>query len=304
MNGRHLDFEVTRAEYGSRLDRLIVAHAPGLGRKRAAALFASGMVRVDGKRVHKGALAHSGQRVSVELPEREHAVAEADVPLDILLERDDLVVVNKRAGQPSAALRTTDRGTITGALLARYPEMLGVGFGPREPGIIHRLDTQTSGALVAARSKATFLLLRSALETGKLDKRYLALVDSNAIGEHGIIDAPLGPHPKSKRRVSIVEPSSPGAHAARSIYRVLERSGGFALVEVTASRAYRHQVRVHLASHGCPIVGDLLYGGRDVGLGERHALHASYVACDVAGVPAFAVTAPLPEDMRELLRSS
>lgn len=304
MSGRHLEFEITRAEQGVRLDRLLVAHAPELGRKRAAELFAEGLVRVDGRRVHKGELAMSGQRVSAELPEIEHAVADAETPLELLLERADLVVVNKHAGQPSAALRTTDRGTVAGALLARYPEMQGVGFGPREPGLLHRLDTQTSGVLVAARSVATFERLRAALESGKLDKRYVALVESSTIDDRGVVDAPLGPHPKSARRVSVSTLSSPGAHAARSSYRVLERVGRLALVEVAASRAYRHQVRVHLASRGSPIVGDLLYGGLDVGLGERHALHASYVACDVAGVPAFAVTAPLPADMRELLRPS
>jgi 23S rRNA pseudouridine1911/1915/1917 synthase len=304
VRGRHLDFEITQSEHGTRLDRLLVAHAPELGRKRAAELFADGLVRVDGRRVHKGTLALQGQRVSVELPESEHAVADADTPLEILLEHADFVVVNKRAGQPSAALRTTDRGTIAGALLARYPEMAGVGFGPLEPGLIHRLDTQTSGVLVAARSAEAFESLRGALESGNLDKRYLALVESSAIDERGVIQAPLGPHPKSARRVGVVDISAPGAHAARSDYRVLERSGRFALVEVTASRAYRHQVRVHLASRGSPIVGDLLYGGLDVGLGERHALHASYVACDVAGVPPFAVTAPLPADMRDLLRPS
>jgi 23S rRNA pseudouridine1911/1915/1917 synthase len=303
MSSRHIEFEISEAEAGLRLDRLLGSRAPELGRKRIAELFALGLVTVDGRRARKGDLGRAWQRVSAEAPASDSALAAPDAPLEVLLERDDLVIVNKPAGQPSAALHGSAEATTAGALLARYPEMASVGFGAREPGLVHRLDTQTSGALMAARTQPAFLNLRKLVEAGELDKRYLALVEAHSIDDAGVVDVALGPHHKNARKVSALDSSAPGARAARSEYRVLERGPRFALVEVLASRAYRHQVRVHLAWRGSPIAGDELYGGATVGLGPRHALHASYVAGEGEGVPAFAVTAPLPEDMALLLRS-
>lgn len=303
MSSRQLEFEIGEAEAGLRLDRLIAERAPELGRKRIAELFALGQVTVDGRPARKGDLGRAPQRVSATIVSSEGALAAPDVPLVVLLERDDLVIIDKPAGQPSAALHGSERGTTAGALLARYPEMGAVGFGAREPGLLHRLDTQTSGALMAARTQTAFVALRKLVELGSLDKRYLALVESQAIDDAGVIDVPLGPHPKNVRKVTALGEGAPGARSAYSEYRVLERGPRFALVEVRASRAYRHQVRVHLAWRGSPIAGDELYGGANVGLGPRHALHASYVAGVGEGVPPFAVAVPLPEDMALLLRS-
>lgn len=303
MSVRRVDFDISSLEAGQRFDQLVVLHVEGLGRKGAALLFASGDVTVDGRRAKKGELARVGQRVSVLVAGDARAIAEPDAELRLLLVREDLVIVDKRAGQPCAALPGAERGTVAGALLAHFPEMASVGYGLREPGLVHRLDTQTSGVLMAARTQTAFAGLRRALGSGALDKRYLAVVESERIDDHGVIEAALGPHPRNARKVSVAARGSPGARAARSEYQVIERKGRFALVEVRAGRAYRHQVRVHLASRGSPLVGDALYGGLDANLGARHALHASYVAGVGEGVPAFAVTAPLPEDMAALLRS-
>ena len=295
------EFEVTPAEEGQRLDRILVQRLPGVGRKGAAELVRRGDVRVDGRRAVKAEQPAAGAHVAVRLPEEAAAVPEAG-PLEVLLERADLVVVDKPAGQPSAVLRGTDRGTLVNALLARYPEMAGVGFGAREPGLLHRLDTQTSGVLVAARHAESFAGLRSAFESGALHKTYLAVVEAERIDDGGIVSESLGPHPKNRRKVVTCPADSPGARPARSEYRVAERCGRWALVEVSAPRAYRHQVRVHLASLGAPIAGDLLYGGVDVGLGERHALHASSVAHTGSVPEPFSVSSPLPPDLDRLLR--
>ena len=152
------EFEVTVDEEGQRLDRILVQRLPGVGRRAATELVRRGDVRVDGRRAVKAEQPAAGAHVTVRLPEPSAAVPDPG-PLDVLLERPDLVVVDKPAGQPSAVLRGTDRGTLVNALLARYPEMAGVGFGPREPGIVHRLDTQTSGVLVAARDARTHALI-------------------------------------------------------------------------------------------------------------------------------------------------
>lgn len=295
------EFEVTPAEEGQRLDRILVQRLPGVGRKGASELVGRGDVRVDGRRAVKAEQPAAGARVTVRLPEGAAAVPEPG-PLDVLLERADLVVVDKPAGQPSAVLRGTDRGTLVNALLARYPEMAHVGFGEREPGLLHRLDTQTSGVLVAARHAEAFTALRSALESGTLHKTYLAVVEAERIDEGGVVSEWLGPHPRNRRKVVVYPADAPGARPARSQYRVLERSGRWALVEVSAPRAYRHQVRVHLASLGAPIAGDLLYGGADVGLGERHALHASSVSHTGHVPEPFSVSSPLPADLVGLLR--
>lgn len=294
------EFEVTVDEEGQRLDRILVQRLPGVGRRAATELVRRGDVRVDGRRAVKAEQPAAGAHVTVRLPEPSAAVPDPG-PLDVLFERPDLVVVDKPAGQPSAVLRGTDRGTLVNALLARYPEMAGVGFGPREPGIVHRLDTQTSGVLVAARDARTFAALRSALESGTLHKTYLAVVESDRVEDAGLIEAWLGPHAKNRRKVAVWPPTSPGARPARSEYRVLERAGRWALVEVKAPRARRHQVRAHLASVGAPIAGDVLYGGVELALGERHALHAASLAYAGPELAPFTVTTPLPRDLAELL---
>ncbi len=294
------EFEVTPEEEGQRLDRILVQRLSDIGRRAATELVRRGDVRVDGRRAVKAEQPAAGARIAVRLPERSVAVPEPG-PLEVLLERTDLVVVDKPAGQPSAVIRGTDRGTLVNALLARYPEMAEVGFGPREPGLIHRLDTQTSGVLVAARDPRTFALLRAALESGTLHKTYLALVESDRVQDAGVVDAWLGPHARNRRKVAVKPPASPDARAARSEYRVLERADRWALVEVKAPRAYRHQVRAHLASVGAPIAGDVLYGGVELALGERHALHAASLGYTGPELAPFSITTPLPPDLAELL---
>jgi 23S rRNA pseudouridine1911/1915/1917 synthase len=300
MAERIVEFQLGPEEAGLRLDRILVGRFAELGRKRARSLCDTGRVLVDGRAAGKGVQPRAGARITVTLGEPAQAVPQPG-PLEVLLERPDLVVVNKPAGQPSAVVQATDRETLVNALVARYPEMASVGFGVREPGIIHRLDTQTSGALVAARTSEAFTALRAALENGKLLKRYLALVDSKAIDEQGVIEAWLGPHPKNPRRVAVYPEGHARARAARSVYRVIERRGRWALVEVEACRAYRHQVRMHLAWRGSPIAGDALYGGPSAALGDRHALHASQVSFDGPEPAAFDVRAPLPAVYSELL---
>jgi len=293
-------------EAGERLDKVLVRHFPGLGRRGARLLVESGLVRVAGVRAAKSRRVEAGEVISVHGEWEGPPPPEPDAPLSIRLERADVVVVDKPAGQPTAPLVAGESGTLAGALLGRYPEMASVGYRSREPGILHRLDTRTSGLVIAARSAAAFGVLREALEAHRLDKRYLAIVEAAGLPESGSIDRVLMPHPSGSGRV-VVAPAdtrSSGARACRSTFQRLALHGRFALVEVSAKRAYRHQVRVHLATSGWPILGDLDYGGAvSDAIAGRHALHASHVAW--AGderVPAFAVDSPLPEDLAALLR--
>jgi 23S rRNA pseudouridine1911/1915/1917 synthase len=296
-------FVVVEGEAGERLDRLLVRHAPALGRRRATELFAAGSVKVDGRRATKGERARAGSTVEVELGEPDRAAPEPGAPLDVRLERPELLVVHKPAGQPSVSVRGSDRGTLASALIGHYPELAGIG-SPREGGLVHRLDTGTSGLLVAARSALAYARLREAIRVGQLEKRYLALIDATDLPGSGEIDEPLVSDPKHARRVRWGRGT---AHARFAVtrWKLLERGARWALVEAEASPAVRHQIRAHFASIGRPIAGDVLYGGAEVAaLAGRHALHASRVAWrgdDV--VRAFDVEAPLPSDLASVLAS-
>jgi 23S rRNA pseudouridine1911/1915/1917 synthase len=298
--------EVAAGEAGERLDRWLVLHFGGVGRRGASELIARGLVRVNGRVAVKSRRLQPGDVVSIANDPSAGVPPDPELALDVRLERADLVVVNKPAGQATAPLHADERGSLAGALVARYPEMAAIGYRPREPGLVHRLDTETSGLVIAARERACFEHLVRALKAERLHKEYLAIVEDQALPERGTIELALTMAAKGSGRV-VVDPSgNTDGVRRRSEFRTLERRAGLALVSVTVGRAYRHQVRVHLAASGFPIVGDKLYGGRPAPeLGGRHALHASHVAwAGDAQVAAFAVESELPADLATLFRGS
>lgn len=301
-------FQINEGDAATRLDKL-VAKASGLSRAEVKRLFEDKRVRVGRRAASKGETLAAGTEVLLQLsdaPEGAAPEAEPARPLQVLLERDDVVVIDKPAGQPTAPLRPGELGTVANALVARYPEMASLGFSPREPGLIHRLDNDTSGVVVAARTRKAFDALVAGLKQGKLHKRYLAVCIDDAMPEQGSIEIPLAPHPKDKRRVLAclhprdVERLEP--RPATTNYKVLRRVKGLALVELQAPKALRHQIRAHLAAISCPIAGDELYGAPPREGLNRHALHASFVVWPgSADVPAFTVGSSLPPEMERLL---
>jgi len=335
---------VTRSQAGQRLDKLVgcllgaelssgatarplgsqpgSAHDAGeravLGRAALQELFSNGSVWVTGadgrhRRASKGESAVEGERIVV-CPDPEHwpagepirALPDPEAVLRVVLETEALVVVDKPARQPCAPLEPRERGTVANALLARYPEMAKVGFSPREPGLCHRLDNDTSGLLLAARSAAAFATLTAELKAGRLHKRYLLVCKALGLPERGVIDAPLAPHPRDARRVLCCVDSRDRARLdprpALTRFRVLRRAGDLALVEARVPHAGRHQIRALFAAIGHPIHGDRLYGSKTgLELG-RHALHASLLAFRGAeGIAPFRVRSPLPVELRALL---
>jgi 23S rRNA pseudouridine1911/1915/1917 synthase len=213
------------------------------------------------------------------------------VRLCIIYEDQHLVAVDKPAGIPSHALRPGERGTVVSALLARYPELRGVGYRELESGLLHRLDRDTSGVLLAARDQATFDELREAHERGAFEKRYLALVRGRP--EPGVITGYLR---ADRRTVRVRSEPFVGAKAVALELVRSDAYGKFSLVEVRLSRAARHQVRAQLAARGWPIVGDAQYGGDELpGLG-RHFLHASEVRFPHAGA-LLKVESPLSQEL-------
>jgi 23S rRNA pseudouridine1911/1915/1917 synthase len=273
-------------------------------RSEARALFDGNAVTLNGRRARKGDRASAGDEVIITFKDA-WVVPEPELALDVRLTRPELVVVSKPAGMPSAPLAPGERGTLVNALVARFPEMLGIGYTAREAGLLHRLDTETSGLLVAARSAECFQSLLAGLRSGELRKRYLAVVESAGLPNTGTIDFPLGPHPSDPRKVAVAESPATYRHEAETRYHVLERGPRWALVELDAARAFRHQVRAHLAAIGHPIAGDVRYGGRtEAPLGARHALHASrieWASRDIDVAP-FSVVDEVPASFVSLLR--
>lgn len=296
----YLALDVLHDDVGFRVDVVVAQRVPGLSRRRAQEMLEEGSIRVDGRRARKGDRVTEGARITVAhapVPSDFPAKPDASVPLRVLFEDRWLAVVDKPAGVPSHPLRPDELGTAASFVVARWPETCVVGYRAREPGILHRLDTGTSGVLVVAKDTATFDALRAALESDQLDKRYVALVAPDAALTPRTIDAPIANDPRDPRRV-VVGPFVEGARPARTrIVRVTPRERALE-VEVEAPHAFRHQVRAHLASIGAPLLGDVLYGGRVVAGLDRHALHASSVRFThpVTG-RRVEVTSPLPEDL-------
>lgn len=309
---------VTEERAGVRLDKLLLQEVPTLGRAGAKRLFEGGKVRVHdggaerGRRVAKGDVAKAGDVVSIDVaPEAQSQAAVPDpaVALAVVFETDRVLIFDKPAGQPSAPLEPGEVGTLANALVARYPECAGIGFSPREPGLCHRLDTETSGLVMAARTKEAFEILTRAIKEERIDKRYLLLCEAQDLPESGTIEIPLAPHPKDRRRVlPCVHPRDVVRYAprpARTTYVKVSEHDGYALVEARAGKASRHQIRAHFAALGHPLVGDTLYGGKSVEGLARHALHASMIAWGGdAVVPAFTVKSPLPDDIARLVGQS
>jgi len=295
-------FQVAPDEAGRRLDLLVVRRLSGAGRRGATELFRSGAVTVDGRPARKGDRARAGTTVRIAAA-LDPVMAEPAAPLTVALERDDVMVVDKPAGQPTAPLERGELGTLAGALLGRHPELLGIGHRPNEPGLLHRLDTGTSGLLVVARSAAAFERLHEGMRAGQLHKEYFAVVGAAGLEPSGTIESPLEPDPSDSRRVRVAPPEARRARESSTRYEIRSIFGPWALVNVEVSRAYRHQIRVHLASIGHPLAGDGLYGGADVpGLEGRHALHASLVRwAGDEGVAPFEVGSALPPEMQALV---
>jgi 23S rRNA pseudouridine1911/1915/1917 synthase len=295
---------------GERLDRHVSARldAP---RNQVQRWIRDGHVRVGG-RVEKPSYAVAGgDRIDCDPPEpKDDRVAPEEGDLRILYEDADLVVLDKPAGltvHPGAG-RTT--GTLAHHLLARYPEMAGVG-GPGRPGIVHRLDQGTSGVLAVARTAAAYHRLARAFAAREVDKRYLAVAYGEPKPPEGIVDAPIGRHATKRKEMTVRADGRP----SRTGYRTLAAHAGIALVELHLETGRTHQIRVHLKHLGHPLVGDPVYGeARWKGLREiprpvqarlrdfpRPALHAWKLALahPIDGRP-LAFEAPVPEDLREL----
>ncbi len=285
---------------GTRLDRFVAEHLPDRSRAFAQRLIQSGDVTVDGRPSRPSERLRPGQVVQMRVPPPEPTGIVATVmPLEVIFENPDLLVLNKPAGLVVHPAPGHPTDTLANALMARYPN-LAVGNAMR-PGIVHRLDKGTSGLMVVARTDRAYQSLVEQIKERAVHKEYLALAHGVVSQERGVIEAPIGREPRDRQKMGIVA----GGRPARTGFRVVERFPEYTLLRLTLETGRTHQIRVHLASIGHPIVGDVVYGPRRPSLGlERPFLHAWHLGFRMPGAEAcFVGWAPLPEDLQEVLRS-
>ncbi len=299
-------FIVAREDAGARLDRYLAARLPQLSRTRIQELIDQGRVRVAGAATRPAHHVALGQAVEIEiLPRPPLKAVPEEIPIKILYEDEDVVVVDKPAGMVVHAGAGVARGTLVNALLHRLGALSAAG-GTLRPGIVHRLDRGTSGALIVARNDLAHQKLAEQFRARSIEKTYLALVHGRLHAETGSISLPISRDPRRRTRMA----TRRQGREARTDWRVLARLEGFTLVEVNLHTGRTHQIRVHFAALRHPLVGDALYGaarclraGREIlpPLG-RNFLHAARIGfVHPRSGRRVEVHAPLPTELREYL---
>ena len=309
MAAKPVAFTVPAGGRGQRLDQFLAAELPDLSRARIQELVRAGHARVDDKTVRRPSLRlRGGERIELTVVARPPlaAVPEA-IPLRVLYEDDDLVVVDKPAGMtvhPGAGARG---GTLVNALLHRYGRLSSLG-GPLRPGIVHRLDKPTSGVLLVAKNDEAHARLAEQFRRRQVEKRYLALVHGRLPRDHDTIRLPVARDLTRRTRMTTRRRQG---RAALTEYRVLGAAGGFTLAEALLHTGRTHQIRVHFAALGRPVVGDTVYGApRELRWGNesrptlnRIFLHAARLRFQHPRTGKdIEVRAELPDELKELLR--
>lgn len=255
-----LKLTATPDEAGMRLDAFVAAHADGLTRSQAARLIDEGQVTVSGRTVAKSCRITGGETVTVDIPApQETAVTAQDIPLDVVYEDDDVIVVNKPAGLVVHPAPGHPDGTLVNALLHHCGDSLsGIG-GEKRPGIVHRIDRDTSGLIIAAKNNTAHLKLSAQLSDHTLARTYECLITGNLREDSGTVDAPIGRHPSDRKKMAVVQRG--GRHAVTH-WEVIARYPGVTHVRCRLETGRTHQIRVHMAYIGHPILGDTVYGAK------------------------------------------
>jgi 23S rRNA pseudouridine1911/1915/1917 synthase len=262
---------ISRDQARQRLDRALALALPAFSRARLQTLIREGFVTLNGKPARPRDAVRTDDLVEVREPEIEKSEAQAEaMPLDVLFEDDDLLVLNKPAGLVMHPGAGHQQHTLVNALLAHCKNLSGIG-GKERPGIVHRLDKETSGALVVAKNDVTHRDLSKQFAARTMGKIYLALVAGTPRHATGVIDKAIERHPVHRQRMSIARRQG---RSAKTEYRVLSSSGEVSLIECTLHSGRTHQIRVHLHDLGHPVLGDKLYAGKRAGNFPRQMLHA------------------------------
>lgn len=293
--------EFTAAQDGLRVDVFLAGCLPELTRSAVQRLLAEGSVTCGGAPVRKNARTEAGAVYAVTLPEaRPVGTAAQDIPLDIVYEDEDVLVINKPKGLVVHPAAGHEDGTLVNALLAHCGESLsGVG-GERRPGIVHRIDKDTSGLLVAAKNDFAHLALSAQLADHTMARTYEAVVCGNLRDDAGTVDAPIGRHPTDRKRMAVTQKN---ARRAVTHWSVIARYNGYTHIRCELETGRTHQIRVHMAHIGHPLLGDLVYGHKrpEKGLSGQclHARALRFIHPRTGELVTF--TCPLPEYFQDVL---
>ncbi len=295
-SSRSWKFTVSGTE--GRLDQFLAAQGLGLTRSRLHALIEEGQVQLNGSWAKPAQRLRAGDQVSLTVPPpRELDLIPQDIPISLVYQDDQLIVLDKPAGLSVHPGPGHPDGTLVNALLARCSDIRGIG-GAIRPGIVHRLDKDTSGLMVVAKTDQAHQSLSQQIKDRQATKGYLAVATGGLTPSQGTIEAPIGRDPRNRKRMAVV----PGGRAARTHYRVIHNYTGCQLVELYLESGRTHQIRVHLAHLGHALLGDRLYG-RGSPLVQRHFLHAHHLgfAHPRSGEPV-EFRCGLPQDLQQAVQ--
>ena len=301
MSDRLLHFTF-QSEEPQRLDHFLVTCLPEFSRTHIQGSIKDGFVQVnDNPALKAGFLLENGFEVEIRIPPAQPTdLIPENIPLKIVFENDDLIVVNKPAGMVVHPAIGHSKGTLVHAALAHAPDMEGIG-GEIRPGIVHRLDKDTSGLILLAKNEQTHQLLQDQFRAREVKKVYMALVDGMPPTPKGRVEAPIGRDPSHRKQMAVVTKKR-GREAVTEYYTV-EKFPHHTLIEAHPLTGRTHQIRLHLAFLGCPIVGDTLYGFTHPTLPlDRQFLHAAQITFVLPGeTKPRTFEAPLPEDLQTVL---
>ncbi|XER13171.1 Ribosomal large subunit pseudouridine synthase D [Sporomusa aerivorans] len=293
-------FETTGEEQGMRLDVLLTGRFPELSRSHLQKIIAEGLVAVNGRQVKANYKAQANETINIIFPEAKPVeICAEDIPLDILYEDADIIVINKPRGMVVHPAAGNYAGTLVNALLEHCRDLSGIN-GEIRPGIVHRLDKDTSGVMVAAKNDRAHLNLAEQIKARTASRKYLAIVHGIIAEEQGIINAPIGRHASDRKKMAVTFSNS---KEAITRFRVLERFVNYTLVECRLQTGRTHQIRVHMQYIGHPVVGDPKYGPEKKRFTIKgQALHSAELSLKhpVTGEDLLFI-APLPPDMAAII---
>lgn len=280
-----------------RLDKFIAENCPQLSRSHAHELIAKELVLVNGSPTKPSHKLSSGDEVAITIPpEKPLNIIPQDIPLSIIYEDEDLAVVDKPAGMTAHPAPGHPDNTLINAILAHFPD-LPAGSDALRPGIVHRLDKDTSGLMLVAKNRLSLANLSEQFKERSVIKKYFVLVKGRISPENGEINAPISRHPHQRKRMAITE----NGRDALTKYQLLKYIGQYSLLEVSPITGRTHQIRVHMAAIGFPVAGDATYGVKTPGL-ERQFVHAYCLGFKLPSDGNYVeLTTKLPPDLEKAL---